>query len=138
VTGVTLADGRALAGDVVVLAAGAWTPAIGGVPRELPVRPVRGQMLRFPYGPPLRRLLATHTGRYIVPRNDGSILAGSTMEEAGFDRSITEEGRRAILASCRALVPALWLDPFGSLTKNLVILPAILAMMALEEGRRNG
>lgn len=106
-TGVTLEDGRILDGDRVVLAAGAWTPAIDGAPRELPVRPVRGQMLRFPSGPPLGRLVANHHGRYVVPRTDGSILAGSTMEEAGFDRSITEEGRRTILRTCQGLVPAL-------------------------------
>jgi glycine oxidase len=107
VSGVVLADGRTLSADRVVLAAGAWTPEIGGVPRELSVRPVRGQMLRFPSGPALDRLVANHHGRYIVPRDDGSILAGSTMEEAGFDRSITEEGRDAILATCRGLVPGL-------------------------------
>lgn len=107
VTGVVLDDGRTLSADRVVLAAGAWSPGIDGVPRELPVRPVRGQMLRFPSGPSLERLVSNHHGRYIVPRGDGSILAGSTMEEAGFDRSITEQGRDAILETCRELVPEL-------------------------------
>ena len=107
VGGVVLEDGRTLIADRVVLAAGAWTPDIGGVPRALPVRPVRGQMLRLPEGPGLRRLVANHHGRYIVPRSDGSVLAGSTMEEAGFDRSITEEGRRAILETARSMVPGL-------------------------------
>lgn len=107
VTGVTLDDDRTLSGDRVVLAAGAWSGKVGGLPRNLPVRPVRGQMLRFPGGPELRRLVASHHGRYIVPRDDGSILAGSTMEVAGFDRSITDEGGRKILERCRALVPEL-------------------------------
>lgn len=102
--GAVLEDGRRLSADRVVLAAGAWT---GGL-AHLPVRPLRGQMLRLPPGPlPLRRLVATHHGRYMVPRGDGSVLAGSTMEETGFDRSITEAGAAAIRHSCQRLVPAI-------------------------------
>lgn len=102
--GVDLEDGRRLSADRVVLAAGAWTARLA----DLPVTPLRGQMLRMPAGPPqLRRLVATHHGQYIVPRSDGSVLAGSTMEETGFDRSITEEGANAIRRSCQRLVPAI-------------------------------
>jgi glycine oxidase len=108
VVGVGLADGRALEAEGVVLAAGAWSGALRGLPRELPVRPVRGQMLRFSAGAPaLRPIVASHAGRYLVPRADGSVLAGSTMEDVGFDRSIDEAGLQAIHGSVSRLVPGL-------------------------------
>lgn len=108
VRGVRLADGRALGADVVVIAAGAWSGQLRGLPRPLPVRPVRGHLLRFPAGSaPLRRILATHTGRYLVPRDDGSILAGSTMDDAGFDRSLSEREMDIVQRSAARLLPAL-------------------------------
>jgi glycine oxidase len=108
VTGVRLADGRVLSADAVVVAAGAWSGELDGLPRPLPVRPVRGHLLRFPAGSaPLRRLVATHGGRYLVPRDDGSILAGSTMDDIGFDRSLAEAGMASVHASAAALLPAL-------------------------------
>lgn len=108
VTGVRLADGRTLDADAVVLAAGAWTGEIDGLPRPLPVRPIRGHMVRFPRGSAdLRPLLATHAGRYLVPRSDGSILAGSTMDDVGFDRSLSEEGLAAVRRSAAGLLAPL-------------------------------
>ena len=108
VAGVELADGRRLDGARVVVAAGAWSGQLEGLPRPLPVRPVRGQMLRYPAGAgDLRRLLANPGGRYLVPREDGSLLAGSTMEAAGFDTSTTEAGVRAIRRAAGRLLPSL-------------------------------
>lgn len=108
VHGVRLADGRTLSADAVVLAAGAWSGRVEGLPRQLRVRPVRGHMVRFPPGSAsLGRLLASHAGRYLVPRDDGSILAGSTMDEVGFDRSLDDEGLAAVRRSAARLLPAL-------------------------------
>ena len=108
VTGVAMADGRTLEAERVVLAAGAWSGTIGGLPRELPVRPVRGQIARFPAkGLGLQRIVASHAGRYLVPRSDDTVLAGSTMDDVGFDRSITDVGLQAIYESVSELVPAL-------------------------------
>lgn len=108
VAGLRMTDGRTLEADAVILAAGAWAPAIGGLPRAIPVRPVRGQMLRFaPGAVALSRVMADQHGRYVVPRSDGSVLAGSTMEEVGFDQSITDAGLASIRdAACR-LAPGL-------------------------------
>jgi glycine oxidase len=107
VVGVSLVDGGTLEADRVVLAAGAWSGTISGLPRTLPVRPVRGQMLRFPAGAvSLERIVASHAGRYLVPRADGTVLAGSTMEDVGFDRSITDAGLTTIHESVSQLVPA--------------------------------
>ncbi|NIP82982.1 MAG: glycine oxidase ThiO [Gemmatimonadetes bacterium] len=108
VTGVRLEDGRSLAADAVVVAAGAWSGELEGLPRTIPVRPVRGHMLRYPAGSAaLGRLVATHAGRYLVPRSDGTVLAGSTMDEVGFDRSLSDAGLAAVARSAAELLPAL-------------------------------
>jgi glycine oxidase len=108
VRGVRLADGRRLGCDIVVVAAGAWSAELAGLPRAIPVRPVRGHLVRFPAGAAsLRRLLATHGGRYLVPRDDGTILAGSTMDDVGFDRSLSEAGMADVQRSAASLLPAL-------------------------------
>jgi len=102
------ADGRELEAGRVVVAAGAWSGRLEGLPRPLPVRPVRGQMLRYPPGAAqLERILANHGGRYLVPREDGSILAGSTMEAAGFDSSPSPAGERAVRLAAERLLPGL-------------------------------
>ncbi len=108
VLGVVLADGRKLEAERVVLAAGAWSGRIGGLPRALAVRPVRGQILRLPTkGLGLKRVVATHAGRYLVPRWDGTALAGSTMDDVGFDQSLDEVGLEDIQRSLAQIVPAL-------------------------------
>jgi glycine oxidase len=108
VRGVRLADGRILGCDVAVVAAGAWSADLEGLPRPIPVRPVRGHLVRFPAGAAsLVRLLATHGGRYLVPRDDGTILAGSTMDDVGFDRSLSEAGMAAVHRSAAGLLPEL-------------------------------
>jgi glycine oxidase len=108
VTGVALEDGRVVAADVVVIAAGAWSANLNGVPRRLQVRPVRGHILRFGAGAPqLRRIVTSHAGRYLVPRSDGTLLAGSTMDESGYDRSIDDERVALVRESAARLLPAL-------------------------------
>jgi glycine oxidase len=108
VTGVRTEDGRELAADVVVVAAGAWSNRLEGLPRPLPVRPVRGQMLRLrsPNGLP-GTLIADHRGHYLVPRVDGTVLVGSTMEDVGFDDEVTDEARRMLLDMAGSLMPAM-------------------------------
>jgi glycine oxidase len=107
-TGVALEDGRVISADAVVIAAGAWSDRITGLPRSLGVRPVRGHMLRFAAGAAtVQRLVASHAAQYLVPRNDGTILAGSTMEETGYDRSMDDDSLRAVHRAAAALLPAL-------------------------------
>jgi glycine oxidase len=98
-------------GDVVVLAAGPWTADLAtafGV--EVPVWPSRGQLVRLRPAParkqPLTRML-THQGRYLVPKPDGAVVAGSTEEEVGFDARPTADGVRGLLDFARWMVPAL-------------------------------
>ena len=109
VSGVGLADGERIDGDAVVIAAGAWSGAIEGLPRRLPVEPVRGQIVRLRPAPgtDLDVVVSDHEGHYAVPRKDGTVVAGSTMEKAGFDSDPTVSGRRGVRDAVGALVPAL-------------------------------
>ena len=108
VDGVVLDDGRHVPGDVVVVAAGAWSASLAGLPAPVPVRPVRGHILRYrPGAAAIRRIVSSHAGRYLVPRRDGSILAGSTMDESGFDRSIDDASLAVVRDAAARLVPGL-------------------------------
>jgi len=90
----------------VVLAAGAWSAAIDGLPRRLPVSPVRGQMLAVAAPDGWNRQVLFGPGAYVVPRADTALL-GSTMEHTGFDCSTTDEGIAAVRAACERFLPAL-------------------------------
>jgi len=106
-----LAGGERIAADHVVVAAGPFSSQIGAanepIARYAPTRPVRGQMLALrPDGVRLRRVLRSERG-YLVPRRDGRIIAGSTSEEAGFEKRVTAGGMRRILDNALELVPGL-------------------------------
>ena len=87
--GVVLADGVKVPADVVVLAAGAWSRGIAGVAPEHrpPVRPIKGQMLALKMDPaaPLINHVIWAPGVYMVPRRDGRLIVGATVEEKAFD-----------------------------------------------------
>jgi len=113
VVGVGAGGGCARAGAVVI-AAGAWSGEVAGpgIP-PLPSSPVRGQILCLgPAAAPVFPIFSHLC--YLVPRRDGRVLAGSTMEQAGFDRSVTGAGLRDLSAGALALVPALATAPFHS------------------------
>lgn len=103
--GVRTSAGRVSAGEVV-LCAGAWT-GLTRVSAPLPVSPVKGQVvvLRTPRSP-LRTVL-WGDDVYLVPRSNGELIVGATVEHAGFDARITAEGVEQLLAGARRLVPAL-------------------------------
>lgn len=94
------------AARAVVLAAGAWSGAVRGLPRQLPVVPVRGQMalVAWPRGEPQGVLFGRNA--YVVPRGESALL-GSTMERAGFDKTTTAEGIRHVRTETGAVLPAL-------------------------------
>lgn len=88
--------------------AGAWSAQMLAAARvQLPMVPVRGQMLLFKLEKPLFRVILNEGSRYIVPRDSGHVLVGSSVEEAGFDESTTEEVLAELQAFARRLVPAL-------------------------------
>jgi glycine oxidase len=108
--GVVSERGRAEA-DVVVLAAGAWSREIAGVPPAFlpPVRPIKGQMLALqmdPANPILRHVLWTPRA-YMAPRRDGRLIVGATVEEKGFDASLTAGGLLALLDGAWRALPAI-------------------------------
>jgi glycine oxidase len=107
-TGVRLSGGTEFTADTVVLAAGAWSRTIDGVPSALrpPVRPVKGQMmsLRMDLAAPLLTRVVRAPNVYMVPRRDGRLILGATVEEKGFDETLTAGGILALLeAAWRAL-----------------------------------
>ena len=105
--GVKLDDGE-LHADATVLAAGSWSSLVPGVPAEVPpVRPVRGQMVLLDERPPTVRSIVFGPGGYVVPRGDGRVLCGSTMEHAGFRKEVTAAGVHAILGGALTCVPSL-------------------------------
>ena len=108
--GVVLADGATAPAEIVVLAAGAWSRGIAGLPpdRRPPVRPVKGQMLalRMDAAAPLVNHVVWAPGAYLVPRRDGRLIVGGTVEEKGFDETITAGGMMALLDAAWRAVPA--------------------------------
>jgi glycine oxidase len=109
--GVIFEDGAKEGADIVVLAAGAWSRSIAGLPpdRRPPVRPVKGQMLALRMDPkaPLLNHVLWAPGAYLVPRRDGRLIIGGTVEEKGFDETITAGGVMALLDAAWRAVPAI-------------------------------
>lgn len=90
----------------VVIAAGAWSPLIVGLPRRLPVEPVRGQLLAIDWPTGFPAAVFYHGHGYMLPRGSEAIL-GSTMEHAGFDARTTTAGLTEIRRSTERLCPAI-------------------------------
>jgi glycine oxidase len=109
-SGVVLEDGTRVPADTVVLAAGAWSRAIGGLPpdRRPPVRPIKGQMLALRMDPaaPLLSHVLWAPGVYLVPRRDGRLIVGATVEEKGFDETVTAGGLLTLLEAAWRAIPA--------------------------------
>lgn len=107
---VTTRAGEKYAAADYVVAAGAWSgELLGEYAQKLEIWPVRGQILLFKARAGLLRtmVLEERDHFYLIPRTDGHILAGSTLEEAGFDRRTTIQARDTLLARAHALVPGL-------------------------------
>jgi len=92
----------------VVVAAGAWTGTLPGLEAfATQIFPVRGQMLLFKLPPDSLTTIVLQNGCYLIPRQDGHVLAGSTLELSGFDKSTTDSARQALLAFAAGILPAL-------------------------------
>jgi glycine oxidase len=109
--GVVLEDGTRVEADIVVLAAGAWSRGIAGLPpdRRPPVRPVKGQLLalRMDAAAPLLNHVLWAPGAYLVPRRNGRLIVGATVEEKGFDNTITAGGMLTLLEAAWRAIPAI-------------------------------
>ena len=107
VTGVRLQDGSTRYSAKVVIAAGAWSSLLEGGETPIRIEPVRGQMVELG-GPPGKLKCVTFVpGGYLVPRDDGRILVGSTSERVGFDKRVTANGIETLLRRARESSPEL-------------------------------
>ena len=88
----------------LINALGAWAGQLEGDVKPIPVRPVKGHMMSLVDGPSIRHVVYGHHG-YIVPRSDGRLVVGSTMEEVGFDTRVTAEGIGHIIGVAAAIAP---------------------------------
>ncbi len=107
ISGVRTSVGEVGAG-VVVVTAGAWSgELLRPLGIKVPVFPVRGQMLLIRAEPGLVQPVVLRGSRYLVPRRDGHVLVGSTVERTGFDGSVTEAARRLLAQFACETVPSL-------------------------------
>lgn len=94
--------------DQVVLTAGAWSgELLKMLGLELPVEPVKGQMILYKCAADFLPSMVLAKGRYAIPRRDGHILIGSTLEHEGFDKTPTHSALASLKASAVELIPAL-------------------------------
>ena len=106
--GVLMDDGSTREADVVVNAAGSWASEIRGLEADrVKLHPVRGQIVCFDVAPETIGPALFSLRGYLVPRRDGRLLAGSTMEEAGYNKSVTLAGLEKIARGAAAIVPTL-------------------------------
>jgi glycine oxidase len=108
VTGVRLADGSSVRSGQVVVAAGPWSPALDPAGDGPPVRPVKGQIVelrvRRGMADPIERIVRSPRC-YLVPRGDGRVVLGATVEEQGFDTALTAGGVHRLLEAAWEVVP---------------------------------
>lgn len=106
VKGISMA-GQELAADKVVVAGGAWTAKLLRGIVELDVEPVKGQMVMLKTPASTVRTIVMSDGHYIIPRRDGHVLCGSTLEHTGFEKSVTDSSREQLMSYAIELIPQL-------------------------------
>lgn len=107
VQGVLTATER-IAADKVVVCAGAWTRnLLAGMGTPPAIEPVRGQMIVFRAQPGVVSRIVLQQDRYVIPRRDGRVLVGSTLEHTGFDKRTTDTAREELERAAVAMFPAL-------------------------------
>lgn len=101
-------DVGVLHADQYCITSGAWTQRLlMGLGITTGIMPIRGQMVMFKCEKPPFRRVVNEGPRYLVPRDDGRVLVGSTEEEVGFDKRTTDEGVSELVSLARQLVPVL-------------------------------
>lgn len=135
----------------VVITAGAWSTLVADMVNvSLPVQPVKGQMLLYKTAIPVVKPIILWDNYYVIPRQDGHILVGSTVEYQGFDKSITTAAFQILTQRAQLLIPALqqerpvaqWagLRPGGTVADMPIIsaIPAIAGLYVNAGHFRNG
>jgi glycine oxidase len=96
--------------DSYIVAAGAWSKTLlGEHALKMDIRPIRGQILLFKFDTPPFRQILLKEDMYFIPRRDGHVLVGSTLEDVGFDKSTTVKARDSLLRRAREIFPG-WHD----------------------------
>ena len=108
IASVTLADGESIEVDAVLLAAGSWSGELARqIGLELPVEPVKGQIVLLKDKPGRVKSIIKHDDVYLVPRVDGHILVGASMERVGFQPGTTESAVNNLLEATYRITPGL-------------------------------
>jgi len=111
VRGVTTTAG-AIDAEQIIVCTGAWTAQLlEKLGRKPDIRPVRGQMILFYAKPGQIRHLSLYRERYVIPRKDGRVLIGSTLEEAGFEKRTTAEAKEELYRVATEMFPLLKRTP---------------------------
>ncbi len=103
-----LMSGEKITGGNIVVCAGAWAGQLlkkGGL--DIPVAPVLGQMLLYRLPQNWLSAMVLHNGRYVIPREDGHVLIGSTLEQRGFDKTITAAACDDLRMAAEKMLPGL-------------------------------
>ncbi len=91
-----------------IVSAGAWSKQVlGQYALQMDIKPIRGQMLLFKFAEPPLRHIVLQSGLYLIPRRDGYLLVGSTLEDVGFDKNITQEAHDSLRLRAEAVLPQL-------------------------------
>lgn len=106
VTGVVLQNGERIEADKVLVSSGAWSSGLLDLP-QIKIQPVKGQMLVFDAEPGLVNRVVLSNGKYVIPRKDGKVVAGSTLEHTGFDKQTSAEAKAELTDMAVQLYPAL-------------------------------
>lgn len=100
--------GEAFTADYYVIASGAWS---GQISESIRIKPMRGQMLRYSNAAHFIEHILYQNGVYIVPRQDGELLVGSTVENVGFDSHTTDAALHTLKLAAESMIPALKNQP---------------------------
>ncbi|MDH5601905.1 MAG: glycine oxidase ThiO, partial [Gammaproteobacteria bacterium] len=94
--------------DKVLLAGGAWSAKLlQSLDINIEVEPVKGQMILFNTEPGKIKRITLSQDRYVIPRKDGRVLVGSTLEHTGFEKTVTTSAREELMAEAFRIIPAL-------------------------------
>lgn len=105
VGGITTTTGNMFA-DNILLAGGAWSSNLLKI-KNISVEPVKGQMVLFKSEANKIKRITLSKERYVIPRRDGRVLVGSTLEHTGFDKAITKEAREELKQEAYRIMPCL-------------------------------
>lgn len=91
-----------------IVSAGAWSKQVlGRHALQMDIKPMRGQMLLFKFAEPPLRHIVLQGDLYLIPRRDGHLLVGSTLEDVGFDKNITQAAHENLRLRAEAVLPRL-------------------------------